>query len=613
MAQGGKSGAPSAEIRPHKPESHRLPGASRPASGQGAHFLVPPPAAESKLDRDVHANLARLTGGLSPMALAAAWFDWASHLAVSPHRQMQMLSDAALGAFNLALEARPMQPTPPPHARALPNDRRFKDGAWQLWPFRHYANAFLACERWWDQASANVHGVTNDHKSMLGFVMRQMLDMWSPSNFVLTNPEVQLRAFNTRGQSFVEGFRHFNEDMTLLFEGKPAAGTEIFKVGDNVAATQGKVVARTALAEIIQYEPRTPNVHREPIVIVPAWIMKYYILDLSPENSLVRQLVEQGFTVFMISWKNPTEKDRKTAFDAYRSEGVMAAIAAATGITGARHVHGVGYCLGGTLLSVAAAAMARDGDERLKSLTLLAAQTDFHEAGELRLFINDSQLALLDDMMQERGYLDGPRMMGTFNLLRSNDLIWSRMVREYLMGERRRMIDVMAWASDATRMPARMHSEYLRAFYLNNDLAEGRYKVGGREVVLQDIRIPVFALGTEWDHIAPWRSVYKIHLSLETQVTFALTNGGHNQGIVAPPGTVGRHYRIAGIGPLERYTDPDTWLAAHEPIDGSWWLGWFAWLKQHSGTEMVAPPPLGNPAAGFPALGEAPGKYVTMP
>jgi polyhydroxyalkanoate synthase subunit PhaC len=576
------------------------PGSEKPAAEQH----------EGELDRKFHAFLARLTGGLSSASLADAWFDWASHLAVSPGRQIELAGRVLLEAIWLAHEAKPMLSAPVPSQRALPNDRRFRDEAWTVWPFRHYANMFLACERWWDEATSHVHGMSAAHQAMVQFTARQMLDVWSPSNFIATNPEALVRLLNTKGRSLAEGLRHFQEDVNLLAEGSPAADTEAFKVGEKVAITQGKVIARTKLAEIIQYTPTTPKVHAQPVVIVPAWIMKYYILDLQPDNSLVRHLVDQGFSVFIISWKNPTAADRDTGFDQYRTDGVMAAIEAATAVTGAEKVHGVGYCLGGTLLAVTAAAMARENDHRLQSLTLLAAQTDFHEAGELRLFINESQLALLDDMMQERGYLEGPRMMGTFNLLRSNELIWSRMVREYLMGERRRMIDVMAWASDTTRMPARMHSEYLRALYLNNDLAEGRFTVDGRHVALQDIRVPVFALGTEWDHVAPWRSVYKIHLSLDTEITFALTNGGHNQGIISPPGTPNRHYRLATKHASDHYSDPDSWMAQHQAVDGSWWVGWLEWLKRHSDPVMVPSQAAGNADAGFPVLGDAPGLFV---
>jgi polyhydroxyalkanoate synthase len=293
----------------------------------------------------------------------------------------------------------------------------------------------------------------------------------------------------------------------------------------------------------------------------------------------------------------------------YRKLGVMAALDAVTAIVPDRPIHATGYCLGGTLLSIAAAAMARDGDERLQSITLLAAQTDFEEAGELKLFINESQLAFLEDMMWEQGFLDARQMAGAFQLLRSNDLIWSRNLREYLMGERSQMTDLMAWNADATRMPYRMHSEYLRHLYLDNDLAEGRYIVEDRPIALTDIRAPMFVIGTTRDHVAPWRSVYKIHLLADTEVTFLLTTGGHNAGIVSELGRKGRSYQVLTAGSTDPYTDPEAWTAAAPRREGSWWPEWAAWLGQRSG-ERAPPPRMGLPEAGLAALAEAPGSYV---
>jgi polyhydroxyalkanoate synthase len=570
-----------------------------------ARKAIPPaaPAASANLlDRKLWALAGQLNGGVSVLALTGAWLDWASHLALSPGRRMDLANLAFSQAVQLAGDGGPFD--------AREGDRRFHDPAWDRWPYRQFARSHRAAEAWWEAATRGVHGVSPQSAAMVEFAARQVLDFWSPSNFPATNPEVLQKAVATGGQSLVEGFRHWLEDARIAATGATPAGAEAFRVGETVAVTPGKVVARTPLAEIIQYAPATPTVHAEPVVIVPAWIMKYYILDLRPENSLVRHLVAQGLTVFVVSWKNPTEADRDVAFDQYRTEGAMAAIAAATRITGSPRVHAVGYCLGGTLMAITAAAMARDGDARLASLTLLAALTDFHEAGELRLFISDSQLALLEDMMEERGYLEGPRMMGTFNLLRANDLIWSRMVREYMMGERRRLFDIMAWSQDGTRMPARMHAHYLRSLYLANDLAEGRFTVEGRTIALQDIRVPVFVLGAEWDHIAPWRAVYKLHLSLDTPLTFALTNGGHNQGVVSPPGTPGRVHRIGTREDGDPHLDADAWFAAHDPVEGSWWTAWGDWLNRRSTAPMRPPPPLGDAAAGYPALDAAPGTYV---
>jgi polyhydroxyalkanoate synthase len=297
----------------------------------------------------------------------------------------------------------------------------------------------------------------------------------------------------------------------------------------------------------------------------------------------------------------------------YRSLGVMDALDAVTSIVPKQKVHAAGYCIGGTLLSIAAAAMARDHDERLASMTLFATQTDFTEAGELMLFINESQLAFLEDAMWEQGFLDTTQMAGAFQILRSNDLVWSRLVHDYLMGERPPMTDLMAWNSDATRMPFRMHSQYLRQLFLGNDLAEGRYRAGGQTIALADIRVPMFAVGTERDHVAPWRSAYKIHLLTDSDVTFLLTSGGHNAGIVSEPGRGGRHYRVATRHLDDPHVDPDVWVASTPQMEGSWWPAWVTWLDAQSNAQPVAPPALGCPERGYAPVCDAPGTYVLQP
>jgi len=313
--------------------------------------------------------------------------------------------------------------------------------------------------------------------------------------------------------------------------------------------------------------------------------------------------------VFMISWKNPGPEDRDLGMNDYRTLGPMAALDALGAVVPDQKVHAVGYCLGGTLLAIAAAAMARDGDDRLKSLTMFAAQTDFTEAGELMLFINEGQLAFLEDMMWEQGFLDSRQMAGVFQMLRSNDLVWSRVVREYLIGERQPMTDLMAWNADATRMPYRMHSEYLRRLFLDNDLAEGRFEVADKPVALTDIRVPIFAVGTERDHVAPWRSTYKIHLSTDTEVTYLLTTGGHNVGIVSEPDGHVRSFRVMTKKASDHYVDPATWLVQASQKQGSWWPEWAAWLDTRSG-EPIAPPSIGAVDEGLAPLGDAPGNYV---
>jgi polyhydroxyalkanoate synthase len=562
-------------------------------------------------DRAAVAAIAQFTSGLSPATLFQAFTDWALHLGVSPGKQLQlnakvarkymrlfdyMVRSAGDGEAALAIEP-------------LPQDRRFADPAWKQAPFNIIAQAFLLNQQWWHAATTGVGGVTRHHEQIIEFTARQLLDMFAPTNFLVTNPVLQKRIVETGGKCLIDGFQHLLEDMQRMARGEPPVGAEAFRVGDTVATTKGKIVYRNELIELIQYEPTTEQVRPEPILIVPAWIMKYYILDLSPENSLVRWLTGQGFTVFMISWHNPGSADRDLDLEAYRRSGPMAAFDAVTAITGATSVHAVGYCLGGTLLSITASVMARAGDDRLASITLLAAQTEFSEPGELGLFIDEAQLNLLDNMMWSRGYLDSSQMGGAFQILKSNDLVWSRILTEYLMGEREPMNDLMAWNADGTRMPYAMHSQYLRRLFLNDDLAEGKYKVEGKTITLAAIRKPIFVVGTERDHVAPWRSVLKIHLHTGAEITFVLTSGGHNAGIVSEPGHKGRRFRVLTRELDGISYDPDEWEMRAAQKQGSWWSEWGDWLAARSG-EPVSPPPIGAPDRGYTPIADAPGHYV---
>jgi polyhydroxyalkanoate synthase len=392
--------------------------------------------------------------------------------------------------------------------------------------------------------------------------------------------------------------------MQRLITGEAEPGGEKFKPGMSVAVTPGEVVFRNDLIELIRYAPQTKAVDAEPVLIIPAWIMKYYILDLSPHNSLVRWLVEQGHTVYMVSWKNPGWVDRNLSMDDYYRLGAMAAIDFVAKEFPKVKMHLTGYCLGGTLALIAAAAMAGDGDDRLKTLTLLAAQGDFTEAGELELFVTPSEVAFIKNMMEVQGYLDTKQMAGAFQMLRSYDLIWSKAVNDYLEGRRRDTFDLTAWNADTTRMPARMHGEYLEKLFLHNDFAEGRYTVEGKPVAPENIRVPVFSVGTEKDHVAPWRSVHKIHLMVRGDVTFILTTGGHNAGIVSEPGHEGRSYHIHERKADDPYVSPDLWLAAAEREEGSWWVSWHNWLQQHSAGKKIPAQPLKK------KFGSAPGTYI---
>jgi polyhydroxyalkanoate synthase len=566
------------------------------------------------VDRSMHAATARFTAGLSPIAFADAYLDWASHLAFLPGKRAQLVEKAVkkIVRFGNYAAQRAAGIEPGPCILPLRQDHRFDDPRWQEPPFNLIYQSFLLTQQWWHNAMTGVRGVTKQHENMVAFATRQFLDVWSPSNFISTNPEAMQATLKESGMNLLRGAHNMLEDVERAAGGKKPVGVDAFEPGRNVAITPGKVVYRNRLIELIQYAPATAQVRPEPILVVPAWIMKYYILDLSPANSLVKYLVGQGFTVFMISWKNPGPEDRDIAFDDYRTLGVMAALDAISAIVPNRKVHATGYCLGGTLLAIAAAAMARDGDERLASLSFFAAQMDFTEAGELTLFINESQLAFLEDTMWEQGFLDSRQLAGAFQLLRSNDLIWSRIIREYLLGNRATVTDLTAWNADATRMPYRMHAEYLRHLFLDNDLAEGRFVAGGRPVALTDIRVPTLAVGTETDHIAPWRSVFKLHLLMDTEVTFILTNGGHNAGVVSEPGHRGRQYHVATRAPDGRYVDPDGWIADAVRKDGSWWPNWVAWVSARSGA-LVAPPPLGAVSdSRYAPIADAPGTYVRL-
>jgi len=564
---------------------------------------------ESDLAREMRAQLAAVTGGLAPDDYAQAWWDWYLNIAQTPAKQSEIAKtafDALLDNFNFGMRAATGQPVAPGG-----DDKRFASEAWNQWPFNVMARGYLNWENLVKQATSDVPGLSSHNADLVAFASRQALEAASPANYLLANPELLEITRAQSGQNLVAGFKNWLEDVDATLNHKPPAGSDAFRVGENVAVTPGKVVYRNDLIEVIQYCATTPSVHAEPILIVPAWIMKYYILDLSPRNSLVRYLVDQGHTVFMISWKNPIAHDRNLGMDDYQNKGIRDALNAVGAIVPNVKIHGVGYCIGGTLLAIAAAALAREGDQRLASMTLFAAQTDFSEPGELSLFISPSQLAMLEAVMQKAGVLSSDKMGASFALLRARDLLWTPAINTYVKGNREKLNDLMAWNSDGTRMPFRMHSEYLKQLYLQNDLAGGRFRVNGEVINLAAITVPMFVLGTETDHVAPWKSAYKARaLTRSPDYTFVLTSGGHNGGIVSGPVNPKRRFRELTWKDAQTSLDPDEWMQQAVLHQGSWWPAWAAWLAAHSGPCDAPLPGLGNQSAGYGIVGDAPGNYV---
>lgn len=550
------------------------------------------------LDRMFQANLGKLTAGMSPAAFTTAYVAWLSQLALSPGRLLELAIYPLIHADDcknkVFCEERGAEGT----------DVRFKTKDWQYFPWRNCAENFLKFEDWWRLATTELPGLPKPVERIVSFITRQVMDALSPSNFVLTNPELFYETIKYRGLNLLHGTKLAIEDTLVKLMGIPPAGVDHFVPGKEVAVTPGRVVYSNHLIELIQYEPQTKTVYKEPLLLLPAWIMKYYILDLSPKNSMVNWLVQHGHTVFIVSWRNPEAKDRNLSMDDYYRMGAMAAIDKVSTLFPKRKINLMGYCLGGTLAMITAAAMARAKDNRLNSLSLLAAQADFSDAGELMLFITQSEIAFLKNIMWEQGYLDTKQMAGSFQMLRSYDLIWSKMIHDYMNGTQRGMIDLLAWNADATRMPYKMHSEYLEKLFLNDDFAEGRYKVEGHHVAPNNINVPAFVVSTEKDHVAPWQSVYKIHLLINSSMTFVLANDGHNAGIVSKPGKRGRYYRMMKRENNAPYLDPENWFARAKIEKGSWWRAWHNWLVQQSSEKQVVARKLDV------SLPAAPGTYV---
>jgi polyhydroxyalkanoate synthase len=496
-----------------------------------------------------------------------------------------------------------------PVAEPQPGDRRFKDSAWQENTlFDYIKQSYLLSARWLQSTVQQVEGLDEKTARKVDFYTRQFVDAIAPSNFVMTNPEVLRATIDSQGENLVNGLKHVLED---LDRGKGRlmirmTDLDAFKVGINIAITPGKVVFQNDLLQLIQYEPTTETVHRRPLLIIPPWINKYYILDLRPDNSFIKWAVEQGHTVFVISWVNPDEKLAQKQFEDYMLEGPLAALDAIEKATGEREVNVIGYCLGGTLLAATLAYMAVKKDDRVTSATYFVTMVDFAEAGELSVFIDEEQLTALEDRMREHGYLEGSAMATTFNMLRANDLIWSFVVNNYLLGKDPFPFDLLYWNSDSTRMPAAMHAYYLRNMYQENKLVvPGALTLDGVPIDLRKVAVPAFLLSTKEDHIAPWKSTYAATQIYTGPVKFVLAASGHIAGVINPPGRA--KYGHWQNDKLPK--SPDDWLAGATSFPESWWPVWDKWVAQYAGGEVKPR----HPGDGkLKPIEDAPGSYVLV-
>lgn len=529
---------------------------------------------------------------------------------VDPHRAME--AQMRLGSRYMELWTGAMQRMGGAAGGAATpgsTDKRFADPDWSRHPgFDFLKQAYLATSHWADSMVQEADGLDDHTRAKAAFYVRQITSALSPSNFVATNPELLRETMRENGANLVRG-------MSMLAEDIEAGGGELkirqsdasqFKVGDNIAVTPGKVIYRNDLMELIQYAPATTSVLKRPLLIVPPWINKFYILDLNPQKSFIAWAVAQGLTVFCISWVNPDERQAEKGFEAYMKEGVLAALDAIEEATGEDRVSAIGYCVGGTMLSVTLAYMAAHGDKRIESATFFTTQVDFTHAGDLKVFVDEGQVAAVEAVMQTRGYLEGSRMANAFNMLRPNDLIWPYVVNVYLKGQSPFPFDLLYWNADATRMPAANHSFYLRNCYLDNKLSKGEMVLDNTKLDLAKIKIPIFNLATREDHIAPAKSVHLGSKCFGGPVDYVVAGSGHIAGVVNPPAKPKYGYRT---GKLDRKGSFEDWLGRAEEHDGSWWPYWFSWVEKQA-PERV---PAREPGAGaLPALADAPGTYVLV-
>jgi len=550
--------------------------------------------------------------GLSdPLNVTSAFLEMTSKMMSDPARLMQ----AQLGLWQnyMALwqsaTARMWGGETEPVAEPERGDRRFKDSAWnENVVFDYIKQSYLLTARWLQQTVHEVEGLDKQTKHKVDFYTRQFADAMAPSNFLMTNPEVLRTTMESGGENLVKGLENLLDDLERGQGELQISMTDMdaFEVGGNVATTPGKVVFQNDLMQLIQYSPTTEEVLRRPLLLVPPWINKFYILDLRPKNSFIKWAVDQGITVFVVSWVNPDEKLAQKSFEDYMLEGPLAALGAIEAATGEREVNAIGYCIGGTLMASTLAYMAETGDDRIKSITFFTTMVDFAEAGDLSVFIDEEQLAALEDRMSKSGYLDGKAMSTTFNMLRANDLIWSFVVNNYLMGKEPFPFDLLYWNSDSTRMPAAMHSFYLRRMYQENKLVQpGAIELAGVPIDLSKNKLPTFILSTKEDHIAPWKSTYAATQIYSGPVRFCLAGSGHIAGVVNPPSDKPKYGYWTRTGKAPK--DPEKWLEGAKHQDGSWWPEWKKWLDRQGGGKVPARVPGDHD---LKVIEDAPGSYV---
>ena len=589
-----------------------------------APFRLPDPAEVGRSMADIAERSQRIVGewlrrqsedgevaSSDPLNIGSAFLEMTAKLMANPAKLMQAQIGFWQDYMSLwqSTARRMMGLDGAPVIEADPRDRRFRDDAWrENEVFDFIKQSYLLSARYVQDVVTHVDGLDAHTAQKVDFYARQFVDAMSPSNFLFTNPEVLRKTADTGGENLLRGL---NNLLTDLERGKgqlriKMTDMDAFRIGENIAVSPGKVVYQNDLMQLVQYAPTTDKVLKRPLLIIPPWINKFYILDLRPRNSLVRWATSQGHTVFMVSWVNPDERLAEKGFDDYMTEGVLEALTAMEAATGESEFNVIGYCLGGTLLSCTLAWMAAHGDARIRSATFFVKLMDFRESGELNVFIDEEQIKILEEKMNRRGYLEGSEMGTTFNMLRANDLIWSFVVNNYLLGNDPFPFDLLYWNSDSTRMPARMHSFYLRNMYQENRLIEpGGISLAGTPIDLTRITVPAYFLSTREDHIAPWRATYSGTQLLKGPNRFVLAASGHIAGVVNPPdGGKYSHWINTELPP-----EPEAWFAGATEISGSWWPDWHRWITALDKRQVKARIPGDGKLA---PIEDAPGSYVTV-